>query len=224
MAFVSGVFTILAPSIWPLLPIILSTSATEQGTHRPLLVTVGILASFIIFTTSVSLLTQHFQINHTLFKVAAVIALCYIGTSLLWPRLNRWTMRVIHKVAFFTSRNDEDWDNGYLGDILTGMMLGLIWSPFSGTILEPIAELVNRENFGWSVLMVNLMYVAGIGLPLFVIARGGEWLIKMTQSRGKYYRQGQIFFGCTTLLTAVSIATGLDIVLQKMISDWMPYI
>ncbi len=48
-AFVSGLVTILAPCIWPLLPIVLSSSSTG-GTRKPLGITLGIIGSFSLFT------------------------------------------------------------------------------------------------------------------------------------------------------------------------------
>ncbi len=56
-AFISGLITIAAPCIWPILPIVLS--ATSSGGHKkPLGITLGIMTSFAFFTLAISYIVK----------------------------------------------------------------------------------------------------------------------------------------------------------------------
>lgn len=219
--FSSGVGTILAPSFWPLLPLILSTARGNASSYRPLSITAGILISFIACTVSVSVLTQYLHINPHHYRYAAIIALCFIAACLFWPAINNRMMGYVHRIALFTTHNNKSWDNGTAGDMLTGILLGAVWAPFAAPVLEPLAELVTREHLGWQVLLMNTAYILGISLPLFLVSLGGQRLIKLTTTKTAYTRILQIFFGITTLITVAMLATGFDRTLQHTARHWL---
>ncbi|MBF0490833.1 MAG: cytochrome c biogenesis protein DipZ, partial [Candidatus Omnitrophica bacterium] len=60
-SFLAGFVTILAPCIWPLLPIVLSASS-GVGKRRPLGITLGVMTSFTVFTLSISYLEKIFHL------------------------------------------------------------------------------------------------------------------------------------------------------------------
>ena len=87
-AFLSGLVTIAAPCIWPLLPVVLSTSALG-GRRRPLGVTLGILISFGVVTLSVSYLVHLLGFDASLLRTVAVVVLLTMGAVLLLPALGQ---------------------------------------------------------------------------------------------------------------------------------------
>src|SRR3990167_2894642 len=86
-AFVSGLITILAPCIWPLLPIILSATATG-GHRKPLGITLGIIISFGIFTLTISYLVKLLSFDPNILRLFAVIIIGLLGFTLLIPKLS----------------------------------------------------------------------------------------------------------------------------------------
>ena len=84
--FLAGFVTILAPCIWPLLPIVLSASSAG-GRRRALGVTLGIMTSFTIFTLSISYVEKIFHIDSNIFRTMAVIVIIIFGLSMLVPSL-----------------------------------------------------------------------------------------------------------------------------------------
>src|SRR4051794_19975900 len=85
-AFLSGLVTIAALCVWPLLPVVL-TSSSLSGHRRPLGVTLGILVSFGVLTLAVSYLVHLIGFNAPLLRTIAVVVLVAIGASLLLPVL-----------------------------------------------------------------------------------------------------------------------------------------
>ena len=86
VAFVSGLLTILAPCIWPILPIVLSSSSTG-GRGRPLGVTLGILLSFSILTLSLSYLVKIFHFDPDILRLLAVVIIGFFGSILIKSEL-----------------------------------------------------------------------------------------------------------------------------------------
>src|SRR5215510_5711137 len=86
-AFVSGLVTILAPCIWPLLPIVLSASLTG-GTRKPLGITLGIIASFSFFTLTISYLVKNINMNPDVPRFFAVVIIGLLGLLMAIPALS----------------------------------------------------------------------------------------------------------------------------------------
>lgn len=76
-AFLSGLVTIAAPCIWPLLPIILSSSA-QSGHRKPLGITVGIMSSFAIFTLTISYIVSIIPLDLDLLRMFAVGIIAFL--------------------------------------------------------------------------------------------------------------------------------------------------
>src|SRR5436305_914414 len=86
-AFLSGLLTIAAPCVWPLLPVVL-TSSSLSGRWRPFGVTLGILLSFGAITLSISYLIHLIGFDASLLRMIAVVVLVVIGLTLLLPTLS----------------------------------------------------------------------------------------------------------------------------------------
>src|SRR3989344_1793895 len=85
-AFVSGLITIFAPCIWPLLPIILSSTATG-GHRKPLGITLGILLSFGLLTLTISYIVKIIPFDPEILRYIAVFVIAFLGLTLVIPKL-----------------------------------------------------------------------------------------------------------------------------------------
>lgn len=84
-AFLSGLVTILAPCIWPLLPIILSSSATgDKG--KPFGITLGIVLSFALFTLAISYLITIIPFDPNILRLFAVVVIAFLGINACYSR------------------------------------------------------------------------------------------------------------------------------------------
>jgi len=220
-AFLAGLVTILAPCIWPLLPIILSASATGKGHRRPLGITLGIMLSFTFFTLGISYLIKLFNLDPNLIRDFAVLVLVFLGLTLIIPALSRLTEAWVSRLsgAFGkTGRAGSDFGSGFI----TGLSLGVVWSPCAGPILASIAALAATGQVNLQVLLVTLAYVTGVGIPLFIFAYGGQKVFAKTRFLSSKTGRIQQVFGVFMLLTALAIFTNYDKVIQLKLLNLFP--
>src|SRR5260221_136136 len=85
-SFLAGLITILAPCIWPLLPIVFSASSIG-GKRKSLGITLGVMASFTLFTLFISYLVKIFPINPNSLRLVATVIIGLLGLSMLIPSL-----------------------------------------------------------------------------------------------------------------------------------------
>lgn len=222
-AFLSGLVTIAAPCIWPLLPIILSSSATGEK-RKPLGITLGIMLSFTIFTLTLSYLVKLIPFDPNILRLFAVVVIAFFGFSLLIPQLNKivegWVSRLS---AMFGNKMGKN-GNGFGGGFLTGFALGIVWSPCAGPILATIAALAATTSVNIGVVLVTVGYVMGVGIPLFLFALLGSRIFTRTKALSRYTGKIQQVFGLIMIITALAIFTNYDKVVQaKLLSIFPSY-
>src|SRR3989344_969989 len=171
-AFLSGFITILAPCIWPLLPIILSSTVTGEK-RKPLGITLGIMISFALFTLAISYFVKLFNFDPNVLRLFAVIVIGFLGLTLVIPYLSRVLEGFVSRVSgIFGSSSGSH--HGFWGGLIVGFSLGLVWSPCAGPILATIATLAATRAVNFEIVLVTIVYVVGIGIPLFIFALLGQ--------------------------------------------------
>jgi len=221
-AFLSGLITIFAPCIWPLLPLILSTTATG-GHRKPLGVVLGIVISFGVLTLTLSYIIQIIPFNPNILRLISVFIIGFLGLTLLVPRLaqivegfvSRFSGRFAEK---FVGKNA----NGFWGGLIIGCSLGIIWTPCAGPILATIATLAATNSVNASIILVTTVYMIGIAIPLFIFAVSGRYLFTKTRVFSKYTGKIQQIFGAIMIITAILILTNTDKALQAKLLDFFP--
>ncbi len=222
-AFLAGLVTVLAPCIWPILPVVLSSSVSGQGTRRPFGVTVGIMASFAIFTLSISSLVNIFHFAPETLRTVAIVVIAAMGITMAVPRLSQVLEVWISRLSSSFGGGGKE-GSGFLGGFVAGASLGLVWSPCAGPILAAIATLASTGRVTFEAVLVTVSYVSGVGVPLFFIAYGGRQLITRTRILSRYTGRIQQAFGVVMVLTAVAIFTSYDTILEAKLLNTFPQI
>lgn len=220
-AFLSGLVTILAPCIWPLLPIILSSSIGGKTSARPAGITLGIMMSFTFFTLTLSFLVRLFGIDPSRLRTFAIVIIAFLGLCLVIPKLSQLLeerlSRVGNKIRVKTVAG-HDFGTG----LLTGLSLGILWAPCAGPILAAIAALAITGRVTFSVFLLTIAYVTGVGLPLFLFGYGGQRLLQHTRKLAAYTGKIQQGFGVLMILTAFAIYQNYDKTLQLKLANRFP--
>ena len=219
-AFISGLITIFAPCIWPLLPIILSSTSTG-GNRKPLGITLGIMVSFALFTLTISSIVKIIPFDPEILRLFAVIVIGFLGLSLAIPQLSHLLEGYVSRLSgkFGGTKSHGD---GFTGGFITGLSLGLVWTPCAGPILATIATLAATQALNFQVILVTFVYVIGVGIPLFIFATVGRVLFTRSRFINQYTGRIQQVFGVIMILTAISIFTGYDRTLQAKLLDAFP--
>src|SRR3989344_256461 len=218
-AFVSGLITILAPCIWPLLPIILSATATG-GHRKPLGITLGIIISFGLVTLTISYIVKIIPFDPNVLRLFAVVVIGLLGLTLLIPRLSAMFEGYVSKLSGrFAFQNQR---NGFWAGLLTGFALGIVWTPCAGPILATIATLAATQQVNSAIILITIVYVIGVGIPLFIFATLGRRLFYGSKRLSPYLGRIQQVFGGVMIITAVLIFTNYDKTLQAKLLDYFP--
>ncbi len=221
-AFISGVITIFAPCIWPLLPLILSTTVTG-GHRKPFGVVLGIILSFGALTLGLSYLLKVFPFDPNALRYFSVFVIAFLGLTLLIPKLSRLVEGYVSRFSgVFATRFVGKNTNGFLGGFLTGLTLGIVWTPCAGPILATIATLAVTNSLNIGIVLVTVAYLFGISIPLFLFALFGRHIFTKSRALSKYTGTIQRVFGVIMILTAILIFTGLDKKLQANLLNYFP--
>lgn len=221
IAFFSGLVTILAPCIWPLLPIILSSSTTG-GKPKAFGITLGILLSFSAFTLSASYLVSIFHFDPNDLRIFAVIVIGFLGLTLIIPALSARLEGYVSRLSGRFGSTTNAKRNGFSGGLITGLALGLVWTPCAGPILATIATLAATRAVNFDIVLVTLAYAIGVGIPLFSFSLAGSVLFTRSRLLNRYTGRIQQIFGVVMILTALAIFTNYDKVLQSKLLDAFP--
>jgi len=220
-SFLAGFVTILAPCIWPLLPIVFSASSAG-GRRRSLGLTIGVMTSFTVFTLFISTLVKIIPFDPNSLRLAATLIIACLGLAMLVPALGaRFEVFINNLLGPLQSRFKKE-GSGFTAGLFTGFSLGLVWAPCAGPILATIATLSATQSINIKVVAVTLAYVFGLGIPLYIFSTVSVGLFKKMRAINKYTGIIQQAFGLVMIITAVLIYTNYAQVLQARVLDLFP--
>lgn len=222
VAFISGLFTILAPCIWPLLPIVLADVTQSKSKRRPFGITAGVALSYAFFTLAISALESSFGLNPNVLRKLAVAVLLIIGFLMIVPALSRRMEASISRVSGRFGGLGKNQRSDFRGGFLTGVVLGIVWSPCSGPILASVAVLAGSNKVSFQTVVVTFFYVLGVSIPLFGFAVGGQKVLAKSRFMSKHTGRIQIVSGMVMILTAVAIYTNYDKTLEANLLSAAP--
>ena len=110
---------------------------------------------------------------------------------------------------------------GVAGGLITGVGLGLVWTPCAGPILGAITSLAVTAPGSVSAAALVVAYSIGAGLPLLGIALGGRAALSRLRLRSASAWAGRAF-GALVLVTAGLMAVGADTALSASLTSGLP--
>jgi cytochrome c biogenesis protein CcdA/thiol-disulfide isomerase/thioredoxin len=219
-AFISGLVTIFAPCIWPILPLILSSSL--GGHKKPLGITLGIMISFGIMTLFLSYIVKIIPFDTNLLRWFAVIVIGILGLTLLIPKISQILEGAVSRFVGKLNITQSNQNAGFWSGFGTGLVLGIVWTPCAGPILATIATLAATQKLNLSTIFVTTSYVLGVGIPLYVFVSFGNRIFAKSRLFSRYTGIVQQIFGLVMILTAILIATGYDTFLESRLLNIVP--
>ena len=217
-AFLSGIVTILSPCILPILPIVLSGSV--GGKRKPLGVITGFILSFSIFTLLLTALVQLLQIPPDALRILAIILIILFGLIMLIPRLRNYFELITSKLT--NRKQSKSSSTGFIGGLIVGFSLGLVWTPCVGPIMASVISLAITQTVDGGAVLIILAYSLGTSIPMLAIMAGGRSLIKRFPLLTKNPEKIQKFFGILMIVVGLSMVFGLDRQFQSAVLDIFP--
>ncbi len=211
IAFISGVLTVFSPCVLPILPIILA-SGIDGKTGRIRGMITGLVVSFTVASLLLATVVRAFGIPADIIRNFAVILLVIFGLSMIFPII--WEKVQVFIESHWRIQPLQNQNNGFGGGFLTGVSLGIVWTPCIGPVVATVATLAAVNSFSVMTVFIAFAYALGTGIPLYFIAKGGR---SVTAKLGVFKENNQKvrqIFGVIILLTAIFIYSGMDKKLQ----------
>ena len=235
VAFVAGLVTAVSPCVLPILPIVLATGAGGDR-RRPYLVIAGLIASFSFFTLASVQIVGALHLPSSTLRDVAIVVIAGFGLTLLVPALSVAWERATARVPAIGARLTRTGApagvagapagvagglGGAAGGLITGVGLGLVWTPCAGPILGAITSLAVTAPGSASAAALVVAYSIGAGLPLLGIALGGRAALSRLRLRSASAWAGRAF-GALVLVTAGLMAVGADTALSASLTSGLP--
>ena len=201
IAVLVGAGTALSPCALPVLPALLSASATS-GRARPLGVVLGLSATFLVTIAFTATVLEHIGLGGTALRWAGIVVLAIAGTAAIVPAAGRLLERPLASLGRLAPKRLGE---GFGSGLLVGAALGFVYAPCAGPIL---AAVVAASAATGKTVAIALGYTAGTAAVLFAIALGGRHVLAPLRRAGP--RRVQQALGAVLVLTAVILAIGLD--------------
>jgi cytochrome c biogenesis protein CcdA/thiol-disulfide isomerase/thioredoxin len=217
-AFVSGIITILSPCILPVLPIVLSGGAAS-GKARPFGVLAGFVASFTVFTLSLSAIVRVLDIPGNALRVGAAVFIACFGAVMLLPRLRDVFERLASRVAglgrfgskpTYGAGRRKGRAAGFWSGLPVGLSLGLVWTPCVGPIMASVIGLAVTRQVDGAALFITLAYTLGTSIPMLAVMLGGRALLNRVPWLLRNASSVHRVFGVLMILVGIGIGFGLD--------------
>ena len=219
-SLLSGLVTVLSPCVLPVLPIVLSSSASK-GKKRPLGVITGLIISFSIFTLAISQIVKLLGLSAQTLRYIAISVVGLLGLSMIIPKFNEWIEKALSFIPNMAGNSHKE-GSGFVPGFITGLSLGLVWAPCAGPILASVTALAATSQVSFSAMTVVISYAIGAGIPLLAIAYGGRSLIQKVPFLSKNLGRVQKVFGVIMILTAVLIALNVDVLVTTWLTQRLP--
>lgn len=201
-AFLSGLITITAPCIWPLLPIVLSAA------QKPIRLILGLTVSFFLSTVLLSSLVKVIPLNALYLRYFAIVVIGISGLTLLIPKVAAWLEIWLGKLTNRFSPKGK-------GGLLTGIALGLVWAPCAGPILAAVTILAATQKLTANTLLILAVYTVGVAISLWGFTLVGRRFIKNTQFVQK-------IFGVIMIVTALAMIFNYDTAAEAQLLNLFP--
>lgn len=226
ISFLAGILTILAPCILPLLPVIIGGSLSEQDKKRPLIITLSLAASIVIFTLLLKVSTLFIDIPQDFWKWFSSGIVFLFALSLLfpdlWPKISLWFGKITGQKESLEHKSQKVLfkfynKKGFWPAVALGGALGPVFASCSPTYFLILGTVLPNNFF---IGTVNLIaYALGLALVMFLVAYAGQKFTKVLNIAANpkgWFKKG---LGILFLIVALAIAGGYDKKLSTYLLD-----
>jgi cytochrome c biogenesis protein CcdA/thiol-disulfide isomerase/thioredoxin len=217
-SFISGILTVLAPCVLPLLPIIIGGSVGSKGKYKPYIIIASLAVSLVLFTILLKASTLLIDIDPSFWKYISGGLVSIFGLIYLFPDV--WTQISVR--LGFSKNSDQLLEkasekDGILGAVLLGGALGPVFASCSPTYSLIIATILPVNFFEGLIYIV--VYILGLSLVMLGIALLGRKLTKKLTKVADPKSWFKKTLGILFLIVGISIITGFDKKVEAAILD-----
>ena len=177
ISFVAGILTILAPCILPVLPIVLGRSVEGSSKLKPLIISLSLAVSVVVFTLALKASTVFIDIPQNTWSYVSGGIIIIFGIISLFPGIwEKFAGLFKFSIKSNQALGKSSQKKGIWGDILVGVSLGPVFSSCSPTYFLLIATVL-PQSYTKGVLYISV-YALGLSLMLLLIGYIGQRFAK----------------------------------------------
>jgi cytochrome c biogenesis protein CcdA len=228
LAYLAGALTTLNPCVLPMIPFVLAT-ALREGRWGPLALIAGMSLTFTVLGTLVASIGLAIGLSTEVIRVAGASIMIALGAAMLLPA----TQRVF--ATGFAPMADQA--SGFLdrlvlgglgGQFVTGMLLGLVWSPCAGPSLFAAIGLASQTGTIPQAAAAMFSFSLGAGTILLALAYGAREVIARRKAALMDFAtsgRAKIVFALLFIGMGAMILFGIDkrieAALLTIMPDWL---
>lgn len=215
-SLVAGMFSILAPCVIGILPVLLARSVDGGKSRSMWWILGGLAGSIFVFSILLKSTTLLIDVPDAVWRSVSGVIIILFGASLLWPSL--WERFAIGSGFALKSQQllaGSSKRKGRVGDILIGASLGPIFSACSPTYLLIVAAILPANPVDGIIYL--LAYIFGLLAMTGLVVAMGKRLVKRLVWGLDPDSKFRKLLGAMLVTVGVMIALGLD----KMLLTWL---
>lgn len=173
VGFLAGTLSVLSPCVLPLLPIV-GASALQRHRHGPLALAAGLaLASAAtgLFFASLGFVVD---VDRDVGRGVAAGLMALVGVVLLVPGLQETLAGAAAPLASAGGALSARLRAGLGGQLLLGLLLGVVWTPCTGPTLAAAVTLAASSDTLGRAAALMLAFGLGAAVPVLALAYGSR--------------------------------------------------
>ncbi len=212
IAFLGGMLTLLSPCTLPVIPLLFASVRGRRGQLAIMLAGMALMFGAVSWLVTVA---SGWVVNLTLAGRGLALAFfALVGLSLLSQRVAQRLTSPL--VALGNQLNDaSSRQRGWIGSLLAGLAVGLLWAPCAGPVLGAILSLGFVHPGQATTGGLLLAYGSGGALMLFLLGWCGAALIARLRRGQAFGERLRRLAGGAMLASVALIASGGDRYLQS---------
>jgi cytochrome c biogenesis protein CcdA/thiol-disulfide isomerase/thioredoxin len=185
------------------------------GRRRPLGIVLGLSITFTVTIVGVAQVVDGVGLGSDPLRDVAIVVLLVFGAALLVPQLADRIEAPLSRLARFGPRSRGE---GFWSGMLVGGALGFVYTPCASPIL---AAVISVSAASGKTIVIALAYALGSALVLLALTLGGRRLFERIRRAGRGPAL-QRALGAIMVVTAIAIATNLDVNFDQFVAQHIP--
>ena len=215
-AVIAGFGTAFSPCVLPVLPLVLSGSASG-GRRRPAGIAVGLAGSFAFATLALAYVIAALGLPEGLLRTVAIVVLLAFGIALVVPALAARVETLFSRLVPARAASTEG--AGFGSGVLLGASLGLLYVPCAGPILAAVLTVQASQSLSAQRLVTGLAYAVGTAAGVFILSVAGRRLLARLRANAGRVQQ---VLGLVMVLFGVLTLTGADQTFRTEVANALP--
>ncbi|MGF6533951.1 cytochrome c-type biogenesis protein [Paraburkholderia sp. GAS206C] len=223
LGFVAGAASVLSPCVLPLLPI-LATSALAKHRFGIVALAGGLAISFAGVGIFLATLGASAGLDPEVLRRGAAGVMVFFGLVMLSGTLQRAFSRLSAVIGVKGQQAlDDVKGNGLLGQMMVGLLLGVVWTPCVGPTLGAATSLAAQGQDLGHIAILMALFGLGAALPLVLL--GTISRVSLMKMRGTLATWGSTVrwtLGTLFVVMGMIVITGLDRQLETLLLSASP--